>query len=131
MYDNTRIIIVADHGYNLYTPAFSQFEKPGYYASYHPLLLVKDFSAQGPIREDTQFMTNADVPLIALSNLDVSTVNPFTGKDLHTSVNKEVVNVYETDYEPSNKTTFDFEYDRSYSVSDDVFVESNWRPVQR
>jgi len=130
MYDNTRIIIVADHGYNLYTPVFSQFENSGYYASYHPLLLVKDFNARGPVQEEDHFMTLADVPLLALQDLDVSTVNPFTGNDLYSSVDKEVVNVYETHFEPSNKTTFDFQYDRSYSVSSDVFIESNWRPIR-
>jgi len=131
MYDNTRIIIVADHGYGLYTPAFSQFKTPGAYANYNPLLLVKDFETQGPVQEKSQFMTLADVPLIALDDLGIPTINPFTGNDLHSSVNKEVVNLYETPFEPSNKTTFDFQYDRSYSVSDDIFVESNWRPVQQ
>ena len=131
MYDNTRIIIVADHGYNLYSPVFSQFENSGYYASYHPLLLVKDFNAQGFVKEDRQFMTLADVPLLVLEDLDVSTVNPFTGKDLYSSVDKEVVHVYETPFEPSNKTTFDFQYDKSYTVSDDVAIESNWRPIQQ
>jgi len=131
MYDNTRVIIVADHGYNLYTPVFSQFKNPGYYSNYHPLLLVKDFDAQGPIREEHEFTTLADVPLLVLQDLDVSTINPFTGKDLYSSMDKEVVNVYETHFEPSNKTTFDFQYDKSYSVSDDIFVESNWRPVQQ
>jgi len=131
MYDNTRIIIVADHGYGLYTPAFSQFKTPGSYANYNPLLLVKDFNADGSVQEESQFMTLADVPLIALEDLGISTINPFTGKDLHSSVDKGVVNVYETPFEPSNKTTFDFQYDRSYSVSDTILVESNWRPVQQ
>lgn len=131
MYDNTRIIIVADHGFNLFTTAFSEFSKPGYYSYYNPLFLVKDFDAQDPLQEDPQFMTNADTPLIAISDLDVSTINPFTGNDLYSMVDKEVVNMYETHYEPSNKTTFDFDYDMSYTVSDDIFVESNWRPVQQ
>lgn len=130
MYDNTRIIIVADHGFNLFSPVFSKFLDPKYYAYYNPLFLVKDFNAQDPIKIDETFMTNADVPLCALENLGVDPINPFTGNDLYSVVDKDMVHVYETDYQPSDKTTFAFDYSMSYAVSDDITEESNWKFIQ-
>ena len=129
MYDNTRIIIVADHGFNLFSPVFSQFSDPEYYACYNPLLLVKDFNVQGSIQIDDTFMTNADVPLLALENLGIVTRNPFTGNDLYSAVDKQVVHAYETDYQPSDKTTFEFDYNMSYAISDDITEESNWKSI--
>lgn len=80
VYNNTRIIIVADHGRDL-----GQFDDWvfGEDASddimlYNPLMLVKDFG-DGSFKTDTAFMTNADVPLIAMEGLLNNPLNPFTG----------------------------------------------------
>ena len=88
VYDNTRIIIAADHGF-----AMNQFEellfaedardKNRHYAedvmAYNPLFLVKDFDSRG-FHIDDRFMTNADAPVLALDGLMDRPVNPFTGK---------------------------------------------------
>lgn len=78
VYDNTRIIIVSDHGRNVNTSSFFDDEK----SWYTPILLVKDFNQNFEISTDDTFMTNADVPLIAIKDLEVSNVNPFTGNVL-------------------------------------------------
>ena len=49
---------------------------------YNPLLMVKDFGAEGPLRTDTGFMTNADVPALAVDALMENPVNGFTGRPL-------------------------------------------------
>lgn len=131
VYDNTRIIIVADHGFALYSPVFSQFAVPGNYANYHPLLLVKDFNATGAVVTNNTFSTIADAPLFALKDLGIGTVNPFTGKDIFTAVKKDSVNIYETDFEPSAGTTFAFDYSKSYSVKDDIRRQENWTGLAR
>ncbi len=82
VYNNTRIIIVADHGrdlglFNLQI-GVHRYEDIMYY---HPLLLVKDFDQTG-IETDRSFMTNADVPVIALKDLINTPINPMTGKKL-------------------------------------------------
>ncbi len=90
IYDNTRIIIVADHGISLRCfddMIFSQ-EKYGDTMKYNPLFLVKDFDSHGFHRND-QFMTNADTPLLALEGLIENPVNPFTGKPLSDSTKRE------------------------------------------
>ena len=88
VYDNTRIIIVADHGRTL-----GQFDDLKVSAEldlegYHPILLVKDFG-DGAFSVSDEFMTNADVPSIALQGILENPVNPFTGKVLDDSQKRE------------------------------------------
>jgi hypothetical protein len=80
VYDNTRIIIVADHGAPL---ALSQDQLFGDkwwedICLYNPLLLVKDFDSR-EFTVDRRFMTNGDVPLLATAGLMDAPRNPFTG----------------------------------------------------
>jgi len=87
VYDNTRIIIVSDHGYNVYHHEMFIHSKDSDYTDsghkdveyYYPLLLVKDFNAHG-FTTSEEFMTNADVPTLAFEGLIENPVNPFTGK---------------------------------------------------
>ena len=90
VYDNTRIIICADHGRNL-DYLFDKCIKNGKGNThtaihdaliYDPLFLVKDFGSQ-ELTTDTTFMTNADTPTIAFSGLIKDPVNPFTGKKIN------------------------------------------------
>ena len=87
LYDNTRIIIVSDHGRSMglahiimdgtgedYLPADDKKDP----MLYNPVLLVKDFGSAA-FTTDNAFMTNADVPAIAFSGLIEDPVNPFTG----------------------------------------------------
>lgn len=82
VYDNTRIIIAADHGFTL---GFSDLEFDSELSeevlTYNPVLMVKDFGAGG-FSVDDSFMTNAEVPQIVLKGLISDPVNPATGKPL-------------------------------------------------
>ncbi|SMP65675.1 membrane protein insertase, YidC/Oxa1 family, C-terminal domain-containing protein [Sphaerochaeta associata] len=132
VYDNTRIIIVADHGNNLKAPVFKDFEQlKEVLAAYHPLFMAKDFYASEEFSTDTQFMTTADVPAMAIKDLPVSTINPFTKNDLFSVIEKDVVNVYSSSSEPNNNrgNTFSFNYSESFSVHDSVFDEANWKHI--
>ena len=83
IYDNTRIILVSDHGKAVGqlddlilddgTDPIRDVE------AVYPLLMVKDFDSKEFVVSDT-FMTNADVPALAMENLIRDPVNPFTGK---------------------------------------------------
>lgn len=87
VYDNTRIILVADHGYYLYQSE-ALIHKKGVsrnvdVSNYFPLMMVKDFNSTGfTVCDD--FMTNADVPTIATEGVIENPVNPFTGKPINT-----------------------------------------------
>jgi len=132
VYDNTRIIIVADHGYNLSTPVFSHFKRNAKtYAYYNPLLLVKDFNTTGEIITDNQFMTNADVPIFALTGIVENPENPFTGNSLTEAIQKEEVNVYKIPYNPSSNrgNTFDLDLSQSFTIKNNIFIEDNWKPI--
>ena len=52
------------------------------------MLLVKDFGATGFTTSDT-FMTNADVPTLAMAGLIENPVNPFTGNPINSSFKEE------------------------------------------
>ena len=90
VYDNTKIIIVSDHGFSL--SHFDELDFEGEkdkgeewfknVETYFPLLMVKDFDSQSFIISD-EFMTNADVPTLATEGLIDNPINPFTGKEIN------------------------------------------------
>ncbi len=81
LFDNTRIIIVSDHGSRVGHPDFDSFHKD-VVTPYNPLLLVKDFNEREPLKTDAKLMTNADVPLLAMKGIIPDLKNPYTGNDL-------------------------------------------------
>ena len=83
VYDNTRIIIVSDHGkvMNLYQDMKLDFQIGGDMFMFNPFLMVKDFGASG-FTTDSRFMTNADTPSLAFASLIEDPVNPYTGKPI-------------------------------------------------
>ncbi|MPM60122.1 hypothetical protein SDC9_106969 [bioreactor metagenome] len=133
IYDNTKIIIVADHGRDVSTPAFKNYSSEyskilGYY---NPLMLSKDFNARGLLTEDSQFMTNADVPVIAVQNTSVSSINPFTKNDILMMIDKTNANCYFSSADPKDNSgkEFVFDYSQSFSIKESIFKESNWTPI--
>ncbi len=83
VYDNTRIIIVSDHGDDLHMFwGFAYGEEKLPCERFLPLFMVKDFDSHG-FNISTDFMTNADTCVMAASGGVVGeAVNPFTGKKL-------------------------------------------------
>ena len=77
VYDNTRIILVADHGRGLYLNWDRVIDNGPDTDFFFPLLMVKGFSFS-----DT-FMTTADVPTLATSGLIDNPTNPFTGNAIN------------------------------------------------
>lgn len=90
VYDNTKIILVADHGEFLAAQDELYFGNDDEYyflhdgESYFPLLMVKDFGSTEFTTSD-EFMTNADVPTLAMDGLIENPVNPFTGKSINSN----------------------------------------------
>jgi hypothetical protein len=80
VYDNTRIILVSDHGRgNANFPENMRLPNGDCLQSYNALLMVKEFNAQdtGNLTIDNSFMTSADAALFAVR--DFADRNPFTG----------------------------------------------------
>lgn len=88
VYDNTRIILVSDHGRTLWQYEELAYDKElgdiGDLSLYGALLMVKDFDAEGFTISD-EFMTNADVPTIAVGGVIDNPINPFTGMPINNS----------------------------------------------
>ncbi|MCL2719898.1 MAG: membrane protein insertase YidC [Treponema sp.] len=129
LYDNTRIIIVSDHGpeQNFITDINLPFNVD----QFNPLLLYKDFNASGELKTDMSFMTNADVPYLALFDLTDNPVNPFTG-NLITNYRKNeplYIAISGSFYLTKNSNQFDLNPEIDYYVKDNIFIRENWKRV--
>ena len=130
VYDNTRIILVADHGY--YLSQFDDLIHPDGLdiESLNPLLMVKDFNADDPWTSSNEFMTNADVPTLAMDGIIENPVNPFTGNEVSDRLkHTEPLIVTDSDnwrMEVNNGTTFDLGGGHWWSVHDSIFDMANW-----
>ncbi len=113
VYDNTKIIIVSDHGFPLWQKdelAWQADETSVWdMGSYFPLLMVKDFGSKEFTTSD-EFMTNADVPVLALEGVVENPVNPFTGKPItnaeKTDREQYIITSYEHDIAVNNGNQF-------------------------
>jgi YidC/Oxa1 family membrane protein insertase len=135
VYDNTRIIIVSDHGgavnpklydVDIHVPTESM-------ERYNPVLFVKDFYEHGKTKIDMTFMTNADVPVLALKTI-AEPVNPFTGKVLSMESKKEGAYItinHLPQAHQHNKNTFRIEKNQWIFVKDNIFDEKSWKPVEQ
>ena len=137
VYDNTRIIIVADHGYPL--THFDEFifgevdimdGKFNDIMAFNPLLMVKDFNSKESTT-DMSFMTNADVPSIAMEHIVDKPVNPFTGKEISTAPkNTPEHKVFFSDcwqIDINNSNTFI--PGTWYSTTHDMLNASSWKQL--
>ena len=134
VYDNTRIIIVSDHGHNMNAKiANTELSIPNERReAYNPVLLVKDFNSKGRLRTDMSFMTNADVPAIALDNI-ASAINPFTGNSLVKNYKNEGVYITTNHlWQPfkHRRATFNIDTDQWIFVKENIFNSDNWTKVK-
>lgn len=130
VYDNTRIIIVADHGYELHQWEDLIYDESLDIEMINPLLMAKDFGATG-FTTSNEFMTVGDVPTIALDGLVEDPVNPFTGNPINSDEKNAEPQIITTsdrwnvrDYQMG--TTFNTEDGHTYSVHDNIFDFDNW-----
>ncbi len=135
VYDNTRIIITADHGralhlndmYHMDDGSDEFFDIEAYY----PILLIKDFDAK-EFSISEEFMTNADVPTYALEGLVEDPVNPYTGKP----INNDEKFAHPQNILGSGKWVVDENNGNEFlpglwlSVEDDMRDKNNWTVIK-
>ena len=134
VYDNTRIIIAADHGAPelcSFDDMIADFSAGGIkdVLDYNPLFLVKDFNSRG-FKTDMSFMTNADTPVLAMKGLISEPVNPFTGKPVNSDAKQgeqPLILSELWDIEQNDGNTF--APSRWYSVHDNIFDLGNWKEL--
>ena len=129
VFDNTRIIIVSDHGYGL--PQREDMLLPGgvNVEAVNPVLLVKDFDSNGAFTVDTQFMTNADTTVLATQGIVADPVNPFTGNAMTLEPKEGGVDFM---WQPLEWDFYGDPYagDKWYHVSDDILDPEKWVPIE-
>ncbi len=81
LYDNTKIIVVSDHGFPLY--GLNNYDINDDYKLtinlFNALLIYKDFNSRGELIIDTNFSTVADVPYLVTKHIH-NIRNPFNNK---------------------------------------------------
>ena len=131
VYDNTRIIVVADHAYGVrqYEELIFNNDDAEFDAqAYIPLLLYKDFGSHG-FNVSDEFMTNADTPALATQGLVNDAVNPFTGNKLFAPEKKKGPQnvIFSGSWDVLKNGTNTFDKSQWYSVKDNVWERSNWK----
>ena len=95
--------------------------------NYYPLLMVKDFGST-EFTESDEFMTNADVPAMAVDGLIANPENPFTGvpltSDEKTNHAQYIIRSDEWDILKNNGNQF--MASKWASVKDDLWNPDNW-----
>ncbi|MBQ6637079.1 MAG: hypothetical protein IJH82_00340 [Lachnospiraceae bacterium] len=126
-YDNTRIIIVADHGAGV-EHFDSVLENNMDVENFMPVLLVKDFDSHG-FMESGEIMTNADTPGLAVEGLISDPRNPFTG-NLLDGHEKEEMSEFHIFYSEENTLRMNhgntFLPGLWYSLKGSPYNLSNW-----
>lgn len=132
VYDNTKIIIVSDHGSSsngakTNLPEFKGLKaRPQHFVA---SLLVKDFDSHGEIKDDYTFMTNADTPYLATKDVIENAVHPFTHKPLKVE-NKNDYTILNNAPAQSTRIrkekAFNVKDSEWLTVKDDIYKKENW-----
>lgn len=134
VWDNTRIILVSDHAYELThleevrLPKSDGSKVNG--GEFYPLMMMKDFYSE-MYEVSEEFMTNADVPVLATKGLIDNPINPFTGKEINSNektAHKQYC-IQSNDWDVSINNGNTFLPGNWYSVHDNMHKEGNWKLV--
>lgn len=126
VYDNTRIILVADHGAGLGQFDSLILDDGSDMEALNPLLMVKDFDSE-VFSASMDFMTNADTPYLAMKDLMEKPANPFTGKEFEKAekqgrVQEALIGGLSDEMEREHT----FPGGDWYSCHDNIYVRENW-----
>lgn len=130
VYDNTRIIIVSDHGTSRDTGTMTNDGRlPFLKENVTATLLVKDFNARGAIKSDMTFMTNADTPDLATADLIQDAANPFTHSPFRVENKNDYVKIAVAPAESTRirrNYRFNIADDQWFTVKDNIYADENW-----
>ena len=133
VYDNTRIIIASDHGRKYKSPFPDRITVPdgADVDRYTALLMVKDFNDKADFITDNRFMTNADVPSIAINGLTDNVVNPFSGRELMRRKADNALITTAVVLTPFNQKKYGLKIRNNewLYVHDNIYDPANWTSV--
>lgn len=130
LYDNTRIIIVSDHGSSIHSRPDLILPDTDI-LRYNSLLLVKDFGSHGTLTTDDTLMTLGDVPVIAMEGVIEDPVNPATGNPVTSDAKytEELLVTISTEFNVTTNNGNTFLPSQWYSVHDNILDADNWIPA--
>jgi YidC/Oxa1 family membrane protein insertase len=134
LYDNSRIILVSDHGPQNKFVAKIKIDLPFNVDQFNPLLLVKDFYAEGDMKTDMTFMSNADVPYLALKDQIEKPVNPFTGNEINMKLKESPLYIAMSGgihLEDPMSTVIILDSKKDYYIHDNIFDTKNWERAEK
>ena len=118
-YDNTKIILLSDHGSS---------DKNWHEHSIYPLLMVKDFNSRGEISTSNKPMMNSDVVAIACADLDVCTEIEPDPREI-VGNRKRIFNIsVHGNIEDIEKNKLPFLY--QIEVNGDVYNKEHWKNIK-
>jgi hypothetical protein len=136
VYDNTRIILVSDHGFfpndrpDLHKfPDLIKLPNGDYLLTYACLLMEKDFGASGPLKTSELFSTNADVPYLATEGLIAGPIDPFTGKALRHTDESALITTSNAAMPEGGASSFDVKRGEWLQVEGDIRRPENWKLI--
>jgi YidC/Oxa1 family membrane protein insertase len=133
VYDNTRIIVVSDHGVNAYSGFEGNIQLPNgdCLQFYTALLLFKDFNATGELSVDNQFMVNADTPILAVQDIISNPVNPFTKKPFEAKKDVGVsITTSQNWAKAQHRNRYNIAPNEWLHVQDSIFDSKNWKKTR-
>ena len=127
VFDNTRIIITADHGLSFGQVDSLLLDKGEDMQSVNPVFLFKDFDSQD-FQVSNEFMTNADAAVLAVEDVIKKNKNPFTEKKIDSTEK----NTHEQIIYMIKKGNMDkgIEMYGKYAIKDNIFDNKNWRFIE-
>ena len=132
IYNNTKIIILSDHGIrhakdkdsamvtNPFIPKTFNDIPVNDLLNFTPLMMVKDYNAKGKIKEDWRFLSNADTYSIAFDENDPTKANPPL---------ERILNAYKVSWKVKVNQK-EIPIDRSYKVKENIFILDNWKEIK-
>ena len=136
VWDNTRIILVSDHGWELGLSHLLTGREEGENGlapyegimAYNALMMIKDFGSSGEFTVREDFMTIADTPTEAMRGLIDNPVNPFTGKAISAEAKNEAEQyVMLTDWRIAENHGVQYSDPIRLTLKKQwIFDESNW-----
>jgi len=135
VYDNTRIIIVADHGRGINNLLSDEplSIKGETRETYNPVFLFKDFNSHGILSINDEFLTNADIPFFTLNGIVENPKNPFTGNPITMQPKKEGILITTNPFPMAyshGKYTFNIKKNQWIFLSGSIIEASNWKRTE-
>ena len=130
IYDNTKIIVVSDHGFEVGNVENQQIDFGGYVLDstrFNSTLMVKDYNST-EFEVNEEFMTIADVPGIVVKDIDDNAFNPFTGNKLIGSYKEDNdMKLFISGGWFPDPEAYKFSLGACFTVSGDIFDQANWK----